>query len=74
MFCTKCGSPNDDDWVYCCECGIPLKKTEPEASSAPETKRSDSDPSNQSSVHLESKGSVSSAGIATVGSSNRESG
>ena len=26
MFCTRCGSPNDDDWIYCCECGMTLKK------------------------------------------------
>ena len=34
MFCTKCGSPNDEDWEFCCECGTPLKKAQPGKSKA----------------------------------------
>lgn len=32
MFCWKCGQPNDDDALFCSQCGVPLKPSTPATS------------------------------------------
>ena len=31
MFCSKCGSPNDDAELFCAKCGIPMREATPGA-------------------------------------------
>ncbi|MBR4295337.1 MAG: zinc ribbon domain-containing protein [Clostridia bacterium] len=37
MFCSKCGTPNDDNGMYCTSCGAPLHETQPTKTNATHT-------------------------------------